>query len=345
MSGKIVSMKQIAELAGVSTATVSRALRNQDIVDAKTRKRIMELAARLQYRPNQLVHGVIQGKIKLVAIVVGNSAAETTARLVRLIQEELYRNGYTSIVYNTSQDIEKEIECLHNAVEFRVSGMIISTVNYNAGEKHFWELREHGTPFVLLSAYGESVNAPHVHLDDDAVSQEALDYLIEMGHRDILILAGPEESWGNSLFGNWGRLMEQRGIKDGAKRYVSTLWDIKSGHEAMQKLLAAGRKPTAVVAITDDVAAGAMQAIREAGLSIPDDISVMGFGNSRIGEVLSPRLTSFDTGYQDVAQKSAETLLKMMRMSKEELRSMNKSQLKQKVGGALIHRGSVARIS
>lgn len=345
MSGKIVSMKQIAELAGVSTATVSRALRNQDVVDATTRKRIMDLANRLQYRPNQLVHGVIQGKIKLVAIVVGNSEAETTARLVRIIQEELYRNGFTSIVYNTSQDINKEIECLHNAVEFRVSGMIISTVNYSAGEKHFWELREHGTPFVLLSAYGETVNAPHVHLDDDAASQKALNYLIDMGHRDILMLAGPKESWGNSLFGSWVHLMKQRGIKDGAKRYVSTLWDIKSGYEAMQKLLTTGRKPTVVVAITDDVAAGAMQAIREAGLGIPNDISVMGFGNYRIGEVLSPRLTSFDTGYQEVGLKSAETLLKMMRMQRDEVRKINKSQLKQTVRGSLIHRDSVARIS
>ncbi|WP_269523146.1 LacI family DNA-binding transcriptional regulator [Coraliomargarita parva] len=338
-------MKQIAELAGVSTATVSRALRNQEIVDAQTRKRIMDLADRLQYRPNKLVHGVIQGKIKLVAIVVGNSAAETTSRLIRLMQDHLYQNGFSTIIYNTDQDIEKEIQCLHDAVEYRVSGMIISTVNYNAGEKHFWELREHGTPFVLLSAYGESVNAPHVHLDNDAVSREALDYLIDMGHRDILVFAGPEESWGNSLFGKWGGLMKERGIPDAADRYVPTLWDIKSGYDAMRKVLEEGRRPSAIVAITDDVAAGAMQAIREFGLSIPDDISVMGFGNYRIGEVLFPPLTTVDTGYQEVAIKSAQTLISMMKMSRDDLRNLDKNQLQQIVDGAVVPRASVARIS
>ncbi|MBC2604427.1 LacI family DNA-binding transcriptional regulator [Puniceicoccus vermicola] len=341
-------MKQIADLAGVSTATVSRALRNQDVVDVKTRQRIMDLANRLQYRPNQLVHGVIQGKIRLVAIVIGNSEAESTSRLISEIQAHLFSNGYSTVLYNTDQDIEREIECLHNAVEYRVSGMIVSTVNYNAGEKHFWELREHGTPFVLLSAYGESVKAPHVHLDDEAVSRKALLYLVEeMGHRDILILAGPEASWGNSLFGDWGRLMQEYGIDNVKERFVASLWDMKSGYESMKRVLESGRRPSAIVGITDDVAAGAMRAIRECGLSVPEDISVMGFGNYRYGEVLTPRLTTVDTGYREVARKSAETLLKLMKKSRsgEDGGEISGEGFGQTVQGSVIHRESVARMT
>lgn len=314
---KMVSMKQIAELAGVSSATVSRALGDLPLVDIQTRKRIRELADRLQYRPNRLVRGVIRGKTPLVGMIAANSGVESVARMQHEMREALYKKGFSTITYNTHQNIALEAECLHRAVEFRVSGLIIASVNYRADERHFWELRQNGTPFVLLSSFGQSVHAPHIHWNGLKLAAQIVDHLVrDLAHRELLILAGPTESWPENLFLQQVTAeLAKEGISDPDKRLIPSLWDIETGYAATQELLKSGRKFSALYCISDDLAVGAMQAIRETGRSVPGDISVMGIGDSKVGRVVTPTLTTVDTRYREVSRTAVEILLNMMESS------------------------------
>lgn len=338
----MISLRQLAKLCKVSATTVSRSLRDDPLISEETRQRVKDLAKKNNYLPNHLVRGLFTGRTRIVAIIVGNADADPIIKRITRTSELLRAKGYATLLFISQHDPKVETECLHMAVGMRVSGMLISTVNYTASETHYIELRRERVPFILMSEFSPTVAVPHIHGNDRFIAREAVRHLVGLGHRRIAHLGGPKSTFEHSL-----RLA---GIRDGLAEANLTLeaawlhetdWHRLSARQATAGMLASSLRPTAMICATDEIAVGAMDAIHAAGLKIPDDVSVVGMGNFSLSDALTPPLTTIAISVEDVAAKSVEMICSMMNADPDQ--PLDRAMLDVSIPCELIVRGSTGR--
>jgi DNA-binding LacI/PurR family transcriptional regulator len=303
----MLSMRELARLSGVSVATVSKALRQDPSVRPELGARICRIAQKHKYHPNRLVAGIIKGRTRLVAVIQSNMAGAGNNERVSATQDYLREHGYFALVFNTHDEVEREAECIHEAVAHRVAGMIVTTANYDANEKHFWELRQHDIPFVLVSEHAHEIGVPHVHGDDMPVGAQIVSHLAEMGHRRIAFVGGPVAE--TQRFLGYRRGLAETGIPFDASLVKPSPWTAEAGLEVMDELLRRRPRPTAVFAANDVIALGVMKSIANAGLNVPRDMSVVGYGNLPFSPYLTPALTTVEEHLEEIGRRSVDVLL------------------------------------
>ncbi|BER92329.1 LacI family DNA-binding transcriptional regulator [Atrimonas thermophila] len=302
------SIKDVAKLAGVSIATVSRVINNSGKVSPERRSRVIEAIEKLNYQPNLLARGLRQQKTRLVGCLVPDVENLVFARLAKYLEEFLSAHGYSVILCNTNNDKNKEKNYLSVLIQRKVDGIIFSRVSDESilfMSSYFKQV-----PYVVLDRTLEIEFAPTVKLDNFLGGFLAAQHLVEMGHRHLACITGPLKI----------RLCRERleGFREGLKvagidlhsEYIfESDFKINGGKEAALKMLATGGGlPTAVFAHNDMMAFGAMQAFRDKGLDIPKDISVVGFDNIPICEVVSPPLTTVAQPFEEMARLGVELL-------------------------------------
>lgn len=309
----VISLRQLAKLCNVSATTVSRSLREDPLISAKTRSHIQEIARKNNYRPNYLVRGLFTGRTRIVAIISDHTDFAPVALRIALTSDLLRQHGYATLFFNSMNDAAIETECLRMAVGLRVSAMIISTVNYHASEEHYIELRRENIPFLLMSEFSPTVAVPHIHGNDKPIAKEAVKHLLNLGHRRIAHLGGPASTFDHSLrLAGIKEGLQEAGLELDPRFLVETNWSRDSAYKATQCLLASRPYPTAIMCTNDEVAVGAMTAIREAGFSVPLDMSIIGYGNFTLSDALTPPLTTIAHDIQAVAKKCAEMVSLMI---------------------------------
>src|ERR1044071_564746 len=291
----MIRLKDIAERAGVSIMTVSKALRDAHDVSATTKTRIKLLAQQLGYVPDSSAQGLRTRTTRFFGLAVSSLTDPIFSRLVLAIEERAYELGYDVLLAHSLNIPEREEACLRRFLSMRVDGGFIAPVYRMGTEARIYqELASRRIPTVLL---GQSApfcaQFPSVAPDDLPGSYGATKHLLKSGHKRIAFFAGPLVApWSNERFEGYRRALREAGLDVDDKLVFQAGRGIEDGTKAALQMINENCAVTAVQCVNDLVAVGCCQALLKQGLKIPADISVVGFGNILLSEHYAVPLTT-----------------------------------------------------
>lgn len=301
----------VARAAGVSRTTVSYVLNhNTDIaIPDDTRQRVWDVIAELGYVPNRAARSLRTHKTYTIAGIIQDITNPFHPAFERGIQDVAERHGYDLIMYNTDGLRSKELKALQSIQQGRADGVV--GIFFHIGPDDLNPLVESGIPTVWLHGgrCDQKVSNAYDRLlvDNMGAAREATAYLIAKGHRRIALLAGEGPPMLDRLQGYRQALADAGLPGDDALVFISP-FSIEDGQRAAQALLQIVPRPTAMFAASDILALGAYQAIREAGLRIPEDVAVVGFDDIVMARLVTPPLTTVRLPQRDMGQRAAEML-------------------------------------
>ncbi|MHA7778011.1 LacI family DNA-binding transcriptional regulator [Roseibium sp. M-1] len=312
---KRVTLKDVAHAAGVHTSTVSRALDHNAsaLVAREVSDRIKKLAKEMGYRPNRMAAGLRTSRSMSVGIMIPDITNMLFAPIVRGISSALEPAGYSSILVNTDNIPDQEKKMIEVLIERGVDG-IINGATYR-DEPEIEELLESGPPFVTLNRRIEKSPYPYVISDDEFGIQQVVAHLHDLGHRRICHLAGPQNlSTGKIRLETFVAQCHLHGLEHSADTYaIASAYNESEGERCVSQLLSSSPSFTAIVCANDRLALGAYTEIRRRGLVVPDDISVTGYNDHAILEMIPPRLTTVRVPKFDAGRVCGEVMLRLMK--------------------------------
>lgn len=305
------TIQDVARRAGVSIATVSRVINNSPHkVHRATRARVLKAIRELDYRPNALAQGLILKKTMTIGIIIPDISNPYYAEIVRGIQDVADQSGYAVMLQNTDRKQDRIIKFIHLFREKLADGIIFS-----GGIIHGYEtlsaLNEMRKRVVVIGRH--EVDFPAVRVDNLGGATEAVQHLIDLAHKRIGLINGPEGSTtgvdrlmgSKSALAQNGYPIEENLIKQGDLT-------VKSGYVAAKELLQGSGRPTAIFAVNDLMAFGAINAAKELGLHVPRDVSVVGFDNIPLSSHFEPPLTTVEIPIYDLGVASMRMLMDLI---------------------------------
>ena len=301
-----MSIQKIARLAGVSVATVSRVLNNSESVKEKNRERVLKAIAESNYQPNLLARQLRTARSSMILVLVSNIGNPFCAEVVKGIEEEAEKNGFRILLCNTGSDMERSRSALK-----LLSGKIVDGIITMDAFARLPELTTliGNAPWVQCAEYADDGDVSCVGINDVDAAQCVIEHLLARGCQRIALI-------NHDLSYKYARLREQgysRALqeKQSAWKAVEYARDLSfsAGKAAMETLLRAGERPDAVFAVSDTLAAGALLAIHEAQLLMPQDIAVVGFDGTELAEMVTPPLSTIQQPSQEIGRKAVGLLL------------------------------------
>ena len=332
-----VTIKDVARESGVNTSTVSRALNNGYGVNHKTRKHVMEVATRLNYRTNQVARGLVTGRSQSIGLVVSDIRNPFFAEVARGAEDAAYRASCDLVLCNSDLKAEKQMGYFDSLLAKRVGGIVMNSVAAlsHAQQDQLWAA---GVPIVLLNRSSVYRRFSSVLGDNLEGGEIAGNYLIDLGHTKVGHITGPLDH-GNLTDRAKGflKVFRERGLPE--PEVIRGEHTFAGGYESANRLLAPDRKITAIFAGNDVLAFGCIRAAIEKGIRIPDDLSIIGFDNVEMSQITNPPLTTIDQPKYEIGKAAIEMLLNMMAKdgSREPEHRM--------IGVRLIERQSCRRVS
>lgn len=313
---KRITMKDVAQYAGVTTAIVSRVINKDETLNIKdeTRSAVVKAVEDLNYVPNLRARSLRTQKNYVIGVVITDIMNPFYTQVVKGIQNAANNTGYTVMLFDTGDDPDKEKWVIDIAKSQGVDGIILGSTYIDDETVHV--LKNIGMKYVMLNRVASSSDAPYVRVDDTKGMSLAVNHLAELGHKKIAYLSGPLyadtalkrlEGYRKALFSNK--------LEYNSKYVLETKFDVATGKACCKELLKSfpeEERPTAICAGNDLVAIGAMEAISEAGLSIPEDFSVTGYNNIWIADKITPALTTVNTPQEEMGSKAFEVLLQLI---------------------------------
>jgi DNA-binding LacI/PurR family transcriptional regulator len=307
----------IANRAGVAPMTVSRVINESGYVSRESREKVEQAIKELNYHPNGLARSLKRQRTQVVGILLPDIANPFSAELVRGIQEALLPRGYSSFISASERSVQREQEALRALFDHRADGIIVATRETKAGNDFLLRLVERELPVVVV---GRALNHPHVDrvtADHWKGAYEAVEHLIALGHRRIgFVGVSPINGAGLRRYQGYLDALREHGLPIDEKLIVGPASQVgpgystqDDGYAGMKKLLALKKRPTAVFARNDFTAMGALCAIRDAGLGVPEDVAIVGFDNVPLAAYTSPPLTTVDQPTKEQGYEAARLLL------------------------------------
>lgn len=303
-----VTLKDISQEAGVDIATVSRALNDNYGVHKDTRERILAVAKRLNYRVNLMAKGLAVGRSHTLGLLVPDIGNPFVTELVRGAEDAAYAAGYHILLCNSYLDATREVQYMHSLLDKRVEGILMHSVQ-SLTKEEVKELIGSGIPIVLLQQSPGTSVFSGVSVDNFLGGMLAGNHLVELGHRKMAYLNGPR---GHANFTERAKGFTKAATS--AKHSVNPIVlngppNFDGGYQMAKKLLAQHPEVTAIFAANDVTAFGIARAVYEAGLSIPEDISLVGFDNVELANVVRPPLTTIHQPKYEMGHAAVEILL------------------------------------
>ena len=303
---KRVTIYEVADAAGVSVATVSRAL-NGGRVAPLTRARVLRTAERLGFSPSPAARVLATGKSRAIGVVIPDATGPLYGRMLRGIGLELAQAGYTYLVESSERDPARERQVLRDLSARDVEALVL--IGSGLGPRSLAAMQGELPSLVLVEREGADLAAPMITIDNESAAERATRYLIEHGHTRIAHIAGPRRA-GRERLAGWRRALEAHGLAPGP--VANGGFTEEGGYRAAQALLARGGF-SAVFVASDRMALGAYRAVREAGLRVGEDVSVVGFDGLEFGAYLDPPLTTLRQPAQRLGEASARAVLAVLR--------------------------------
>jgi len=313
MAKRRPTQADVARVAGVSQTTVSYVLNGNTSISVpeETRQRIMAAAQTLNYVPDYAARSLRTRKTHTIAAIIPDIANPFYPTFARAVQDIARQHNYDLILYNTDELAEEEQKCLRSVERGRVDGLII--VPFHSAADDLCRLIEHNMAVVVVGTedgpYGHSLNT--VGTDDIAVARLAVNHLIGKGHVEIAMIVGTDGPPHLTRVEGYQRALQAAGITH-EQIISSSAFNEIGGYDAMQQILQSTQHPTAVFAANDLMAIGAMRAIKEIGLRIPEDIAIVGIDNIPAANLVMPALTTVNPFPERKGQRAAEVLFQIL---------------------------------
>lgn len=305
------TLADIARELGISKMTVSRAINNNPLVKAKTRDRVLEVSRRLNYQPNHFARALATNRSYLIGVIVPDLMHSYFAEILHGIGSVARSAEFQIVIGNSEEHIVRElseVEALHS----RTDGLIIAPCIPVSKSDLYAKMIEQGAKIVLIDRTLDGLDCPMVSTDDVEVGVLATEHLIRLGHKRIGHLRGTTTSTSKKRFEGYKQALVNNGIPLD-KSLVRACGLMESdGYRAMKEWLAEGDVPTAIFAVNDPTAIGAMQAMNEAGINIGKDIAIVGSGNIHYGDMLSVPLSTVSWSRGEMGQAAARLLIRLI---------------------------------
>ncbi|RLP98681.1 LacI family DNA-binding transcriptional regulator [Geobacillus sp. FSL K6-0789] len=306
----MASIKDVAKRANVSTATVSRVLRNTGNVTEETRQRVLEAIEALNYQPNVLGRYLRRMETETVLVVVPDITNPFFSKVLRGIEAVALKHGYQVLLGDTQNDARLEEQYLNVLPQRQVDGMIFLTARIR---KELMEEMARQFPIVLACEYLEGTDIPTVSIDNISSARKATEHLIRLGHCRIAHLSGPMNIiLSRDRLRGYQQALAQHELEADAALVQEGDFTYESGYHLTLKLLALEKPPTAIFAANDEMAIGAVKAIRHRGGRVPDDVAVVGFDDIHMASIFEPSLTTIAQPMFEIGQKAMELLLALI---------------------------------
>jgi LacI family transcriptional regulator len=332
-----VTIKDVARESGVNISTVSRALNNSYGVNDETRQHVLAVANRLQYRPNRVARGLVTGRSHSLALILSDIRNPFFAELARGAEDAASAANCDLVLCNSDLDADKQMQYVQSLLEKRVDGILMNSVSALSREQQA-QLAACEVPIVLLNRSASSRAFSTVCADNEAGGALAANYLLGLGHRTLAHITGPRQH-GNLSDRTRGFVRALEAARDPVEPVVlHGTFNFAGGAALTRKVLENYPGVTAIFAANDVMAFGAVRAILDRGLRIPEDISLMGFDNIEFSSVMYPPLTTIHQPKYQMGHAAVEILL---RLARDKQKQMPEQRI---LGVELIERQSCRRL-
>ncbi|MFC4303796.1 LacI family DNA-binding transcriptional regulator [Cohnella boryungensis] len=310
-------IKDVAKQAGVSVTTVSRVLNGEKYVKDDLKIRVQRAIDELGYSPSHIARSLVRKKTNLIGVIVPDVTSSFYSTILSTIEKTASHNDYNLLVCNIIEDTDKELKYLQVFQQMRVDGIIIMHEKLNDEIREL--LNKLSIPIIFSSVKPVDQKFMSVIIDDYAAAYDATRHLIELGHTRIGFLGGDmrDITSGQNRYAGYCRALADCGIDvpEGYIRFGD--YKTQSGYEKMKEMLTQESYPTAVFAVSDDMAVGALNCIHDHGLRVPEHLSVIGFDGSQLTEQVRPRLTSMQQPILEMGKVTVDKLLELIEDQKD----------------------------
>lgn len=321
MHKRQITLADLAKELGISTATVSRALKDYPDISKKTKKKVLELAKKMNYRPNTIASGLRKRESKVIGVIIPEIVNHFFSSVIKGIMEIAYDADYRVMLCQSDESYEKEVTDANALISSRVDGILVSVAHETKQFDHFNEFRESGIPIVYFDKVPPAENkTSKVIVDDYHGAFCAVEHLIQNGCRNIAHFRGPLQA---STSRN-----RYLGYKDALEQYEIPMYDdlifdcqkitLEEGYEFANQLMEESPNCDAIFSVNDMAAIGAMEALKKMGKRIPEDIQVVGFSDWKISSILNPPLSSVAQPSLEMGRLATKLLLKEIKSQKDE---------------------------
>ncbi|MGI6005128.1 MAG: LacI family DNA-binding transcriptional regulator [Christensenellales bacterium] len=306
-----VTIKAIAEKAGVSSATVSRALTGSHMVNEQTRERIMQIAREMNYQGTGSLLRSRQSRGRAVGVMIPSLLGTFFTGVIGNIDNTLRSHGYDIFINCSNRQADTEADRARALIENGVHGLIVAP----SSKESAYEIHElaAGIPHVFFDAALEDPNIDFVSTDDVRASYVATEYLLQLGHKKIYFVGGSEETLAISArMQGFRRCIKEHGMSLQENKIIASSVSQFGGYTAAMSLIQTQTLPTAIIAANDNVAIGIFEALSSKGYKVPDDVSLLGYDNSDISGYSFINLTSMSQAHHEIGQRLAKIILRKM---------------------------------
>lgn len=318
---KYITLKMVAERAGVSVNTASRAINNKSDINEETKKRVLKVAQELGYVQNATAVALRTKKTRTLGVVIADNRNPFYAEVLNGIEEAAREKNYHIILANTQRDYQKEEEAINLLLAKRVDGLLITPVQDRNDD--IKKLIEANIPFVIVGRDFENIEVDAVYNDEVKGGFFATEYLIKKGHKRIAFINGfLHKSPAQGRLEGYKKALKEHGIPLVDMMVSVGDIDVEDGYERTKQMLEKNLDFTAIFAYNDMMAFGAMQVIKEKGLRIPEDIGLVGYDDIPFSSLISPSLTTIKLKKQELGAESIKLLLSRINGSREKMKKI-----------------------
>jgi LacI family transcriptional regulator len=307
----IVTIREVARLAKVSIGTVSKALNNNGSLRGETRERILAAARRLDYRPNDLAQSLHRGQSMTIGLISTDAFGRFTIPIMEGVEECLSDRRIAVFMCNATDDPQKEARHIEQLIGKRVDGVIVTA--RRADRRRKLEMPP-GVPVLYVFSQIDDPNACCLLPDDRDGAMQAVRHLLRLGRKCIAHVTGPERFEAVRLRRDgYRQALAEAGAEEIEGHYLPGVWSEGWGREAVAELLKSRRPPDAIFCGSDQIARGAADALREAGVSVPSGMALVGFDNWEIiADATRPPLTSVDMNLVELGREGGRRMLQLI---------------------------------
>jgi len=308
---KKTTIKDIANVLGLTPSAVSKALNNHPRISEKTKVSVQQVAKNLNYQPNHLASALRKGKSNLVGVIIPRANSNFFSAVLQSIEDVLHEKGYNIIISQSYESFEKECRYIDALLFTQVDGIIASMANETTDFSYYEKIKSKGIPLILFDRGENALGVDYIGIDDYKSSHLIVDHLVSQGCKRIAHIAGFSHTriYKNRIKGYEDALEKHDLPLDDALVYECKLTK-QNGREIMEQLLEQPNRPDAVYVAGDYAALGALQVLKEKNISIPDEIAIVGFGNEPFTSLVTPSITTIEQHSTEIGRLTAEAFLR-----------------------------------
>lgn len=314
MEQKVNNIKELAGKLGLSVTTVSRVLNGKSEkfrISKETSRKVLDAARKYHYSPNRIARGLKLEKTETIGLIIPDIANPYFGSIAKTIEVEARNNGYSIILCDSLDDEITEAELLQLLADRRVDGIIIAPTGRNS--EHVKEIQEQGIPVMVIDRYFPDTSLPFVTTNNYLGALLATEYFIKMGHRIIACIQGINGISANSeRVKGYHDALQKHKISINEKLILGTDFGEENGYNQTKKLLTFTERPTAIFALSNLISLGALRAVKEAQLTVPEDISIVSFDEQPFSAFLTCPMTTVEQPREEIGKLAFQNLLKII---------------------------------